>query len=79
MQWTYPFINAPSDRKDGLRFFNIEFAAGGDEVLTLPGQVMVNSDEVYRKTVCGKLPFVEILERIKLKLSTGNTAAAVSV
>ena len=52
---------------------------GGDEVLTLPGQVMVNSDEVYRKTVCGKLPFIEILERIKLKLSTGNTAAAVSV
>ena len=68
-----------SDRKDGLWFFNIDFATGGDEMLTLPGQVMVNSDEVYRKTVCGKLPFVEILERIKLKLSTGNTAAAVSV
>ena len=68
-----------SDRKDGLWFFNIDFATGGDEMLTLPGQVMVNSDEVYKKTVCGKLPFVEILERIKLKLSTGNTAAAVSV
>ena len=67
------------DRKDGLWFFNIDFATGGDEVLTLPGQILVNSDEVYRKTVCGKLPFVEILERIKLKLSTGNTAAAVSV
>lgn len=68
-----------SDRKDGLWFFNIDFATGGDEMLTLPGQVMVNSDEVYKKTVCGKLPFVEILERIKLKLSTENTAVAVSV
>ena len=42
------------------------------EVLTLPGQVMVNSDEVYRKTVGGKLPFVEILEQIKLNLSTAG-------
>ena len=67
------------DRQDGLWFFNIDFATGGDEVLTLPGQIMVNSDDVYRKTVGGKLPFVEILERIKLKLSTGNTVAAVSV
>ena len=67
------------DRKDGLWFFNIDFATGGDEVLTLPGQIMVNSDDVYRKTVGGKLPFVEILEQIKLNLSTENTAAAVSV
>ena len=64
------------DRKDGLWFFNIDFATGGDEVLTLPGQIMVNSDEVYRKTVCGKLPFVEILERIKLNFSKENTAVA---
>ena len=49
------------------------------EVLTLPGQVMVNSDEVYRKTVGGKLPFVEILEQIKLNLSTGNADVAVPV
>ena len=67
------------DRKDGLWFFNIDFATGGDEVLTLPGQIMVNSDEVYRKTVCGKLPFVEILEQIKLNLSTENTAVATQV
>ncbi len=67
------------DRKDGLWFFNIDFTTGGDEVLTLPGQVMVNSDEVYRKTVCGKLPFVKILERIKLNLNTGNTSVAIQV
>ena len=67
------------DRKDGLWFFNIDFATGGNEVLTLPGQVMVNSDEVYHKTVGGKLPFVEILEQIKLNLSTGNADAAVPV
>ena len=67
------------DRKDGLWYFNIEFPSEDGEVLTLPGQVMVNSDEVYRKTVGGKLPFVEILEQIKLNLSTDNTAAAVSV
>ena len=68
------------DRKDGLWYFNIEFPTEDNgEVLTLPGQVMVNSDEVYRKTVGGKLPFVEILEQIKLTLSTGNADAAVPV
>ena len=67
-----------SDRKDGLWFFNIDFTAG-DEVLTLPGQVMVNSDEVYRKTVCGKLPFVEILEQIKLNLGKVNPSVAIPV
>ena len=67
-------------RKDGLWYFNIEFPTEDEtEVLTLPGQIMVNSDEVYRKTVGGKLPFVEILEQIKLNLSTGNADAAVPV
>ena len=54
-------------RKDALWYFNIEFAGENGEVLFLPGQILVNSDEVYRKTVGGKLPFVEILEKIKLK------------
>ena len=67
------------DRKDGLWFFNIDFATDGDEVLTLPGQIMVNSDEVYRRTVGGKLPFVEILEQIKLNLSTENTVLTITV
>ena len=67
-----------SDREDGLWFFNIDFTAG-DEVLTLPGQIMVNSDEVYRKTVCGKLPFVEILEQIKLNLGRVNPSVAIPV
>ena len=67
-------------RKDGLWYFNIEFPTEDEtEVLTLPGQVLVNSDDVYRKTVGGKLPFVEILEQIKLNLSTGNADAAVPV
>ena len=61
-----------SDRKDGLWYFNIVFAGENGESLFLPGQIMVNSDEVYRKTVGGKLPFVEILEKIKLK-STAKT------
>ena len=55
------------DRKDGLWYFIIEFAGENGESLFLPGQILVNSDEVYRKTVGGKLPFVEILEKIKLK------------
>ena len=67
------------DRKDGLWFFNIDFATGGDEVLTLPGQIIVNSDEVYRRTVGGKLPFVEILEQIKLNLRAENTVLAITV
>lgn len=62
------------DRKDGLWFFNIDFTTNGEEVLTLPGQIMINSDEVYRKTVCGKLPFVNILERIKLHFNSEDTA-----
>ena len=67
-------------RKDGLWYFNIEFPTEDNgEVLTLPGQVMVNSDEVYRKTVGGKLPFVEILEQIKLNLSTAGADVAVPV
>ena len=68
------------DRKDGLWYFNIDFPSENDtEVLTLPGQVMVNSDEVYRKTVGGKLPFVEILEQIKLSLNTEDDNAAAPV
>ena len=68
------------ERRDGLWYFIIEFPTEDDsEVLTLPGQVMVNSDEVYRKTVGGKLPFVEILEQIKLNLSTAGADAAVPV
>ena len=68
------------ERRDGLLYFIIEFPTEDDsEVLTLPGQVMVNSDEVYRKTVGGKLPFVEILEQIKLNLSTAGADAAVPV
>lgn len=59
-------------RKDALWYFNIVFAGENGESLYLPGQIMVNSDEVYRKTVGGKLPFVEILEKIKLK-STAKT------
>ena len=58
------------NRKDGLWFFSIEFFTSKDEVFILPGQILLNSDEVYRKTVKGKLPFVEILEKITLKLET---------
>lgn len=67
------------DRKDGLWYFNIEFPTVEGDVLILPGQVMINSEEVYKKTVGGKLPFVTILEQIKLNLSTGNADTAVSV
>ena len=58
------------DRKDGLWYFNIEFSGEKDEVFFLPGQIFVNSDEVYKRTIGGKLPFVEILEKIKLKTNT---------
>ena len=57
-------------RTDGLWYFNVEFAGDDGEVLTIPGQIVVNSDEVYRRTVGGKLPFMEILEQIKLKSNT---------
>ena len=52
--------------------FNIEFFADNDEVFVLPGQILLNSDEVYRKTVGGKLPFVKILENIELKVNANN-------
>ena len=53
-------------RKDGLWYFNIEFSGENGDVLTLPGQIVVNSDEIYRKTANGKLPFISILEKITL-------------
>ena len=58
------------NRSDGLWFFNIEFFSNNNEVFILPGQILLNSDEVYRKTIGGKLPFVKILEKITLKLDT---------
>ena len=61
-------------RKDGLWYFNVEFSGENNEVLTLPGQIVINSDEVYRKTTSGKLPFVQILEGIKLKRKIPNEA-----
>lgn len=64
-------------RKDGLWYFNIEFSSENGEVLILPGQIMVNSDEVYRKIVHGKLPFIEILEKIKINLSANGVARAI--
>lgn len=63
-----PTLN--NTRKDGLWFFSIEFFRNNNEVFTLPGQILLNSDEVYRKTVGGKLPFVKILEEITLKFDT---------
>ena len=66
-------------RRDGLWYFNVEFPSTDEEVLILPGQVMVNSDKVYRKTVGGKLPFVQILEQIKLKSITEDANAALSM
>ena len=57
-------------RKDAMWYFNIEFLSENSEVLILPGQVLVNSDEVYRQTTGGKLPFVKVLEQIKLKINT---------
>jgi len=66
-------------RKDGLWYFNIEFPTEDGGVLILPGQVLINSDKVYRKTIGGKLPFIEILKQIKLNENIGNASAAVPV
>lgn len=60
------------NRRDGIWFFNIEFFTDNDEVFVLPGQILLNSDEVFRKTVGGKLPFVKILENIELKVNANN-------
>lgn len=62
-------------RKKALWYFNIEFS-GERETLILPGQIMMHSDEVYRKTPNGMLPFIEILEGIKLKLQENCVASA---
>ena len=54
------------NRQDGLWFFSIEFLINDNVVFVLPGQILLNSDDVYRKTVEGKLPFVKILEDIQI-------------
>lgn len=59
-------------RSDGLWFFSIEFFTQNNMVFTLPGQILLNSDKVYRKTIGGKLPFMNILEKITLKLDTNS-------
>lgn len=66
-------------RKDGLWYFNIDFPGADGTLLTLPGQIIINSDEVYRKTVSGKLPFVDILEQIKLNVCADNADSTISV
>ena len=66
-------------RKDGLWYFNIDFPGADGTLLTLPGQIIINSDEVYRKTVGGKLPFVDILEQIKLNICADNADSTISV
>ena len=40
------------DRKDGLWFFNIDFATGGDEVLTLPGHSTPPRCWVFLRQTC---------------------------
>ena len=67
------------DQNVGLLYFNIEFPSGDDEVLFLPGQLLINSHKVYRQTEDGTLPFINILKRINLKIQAFDTAVAVSV
>ena len=66
------------NRKNALLYFNIEFSIQENEILILPGQVVINSDEVYRKTVDGKRPFVNILEQIKLNFSKETSSPLLS-
>ena len=54
-------------KPSALWYFSIEFQNDEGESLILPGQVMMEYGEVYRRAVNGKLPFIEILEHIKLK------------
>ena len=60
-------------------FFNIEFQSGNDKYFVLPGQVMLKYDAVYKKAVNGKLPFVEILEKIKLLIHESDAQTALAV
>ena len=66
-------------RKDGLWYFNIEFDPDGEERLILPGQVVLNYDEVYRRSSCGRLPFVDILAKIRLVCKKECPDAAIAV
>lgn len=62
------FYSADSfNKNNGLWYFNIDFFNENKEIMTLPGQVIINSKEFFRKVIHGKLPFVQILEKIKLK------------
>ena len=75
-------LYCPSDFGDpraGLLYFNVEFETENGEVLSLPGQLLINSDKVYRKTENGSWSFINILKTINLKPRTDNTAAAVSM
>ena len=67
------------DPRAGLLYFNVEFETENGEVLSLPGQLLVNSSKVYRQTENGTLPFIHILKTIRLKSRAGKPAAAIPV
>lgn len=68
------------DINSGLVYFIVEFQTEDGEVLSLPGQLLVNSNKTYRKDETGTLPFINILKKINLRRRTDDdTAVAVSV
>lgn len=68
------------DINNGLVYFIVEFQTEDGEVLTLPGQLLVNSNKTYLKDENGTLPFINILKKINLRRRTDDdTAVAVSV
>ena len=68
------------DINNGLVYFIVEFQTEDGEVLTLPGQLLVNSNKTYLKDENGTLPFINILKKINLRRRTDDdTAVAASV
>lgn len=53
---------------EGLCFFNVEFMSDKEEALILPGQIIFNSGQVFQNVVDKKYSFINLLERIKLKI-----------
>ena len=51
------------DINNGLVYFIVEFQTEDGEVLTLPSQLLVNSNKTYRKDENGTLPFINILKK----------------
>lgn len=54
-------------KNGGLWFFNIQFEKKKNELLVLPGQIILNSFQDLPRLLNGRYSFLDVLEQIQIK------------